>query len=182
MGGPCTIGCLAPASAAPEGASADKRLTMTRLAVAIATAAFTGYFPIAPGTVGSAVGLLVFLAYRTIGGAMLEAAAIAGVCAVGTWAASRAEGHFGRRDPGHVVIDEVAGMLVTLAFLPVGPTGLLAGFLLFRLFDIVKPFPASRVEAWPRGWGIMADDVVAGLYAHVTLRALAWLAPAWVLA
>lgn len=161
---------------APEG------LTMTRLALAIATGAFAGYFPAAPGTVGSAVGLLVLLAIRAFGSTWLEAGVMLGTCAAGAWAASLAEAHFGRKDPGQVVIDEVAGMMVTLAFVPAGPMGLLAGFLLFRVFDIVKPFPAARVEEWPGGLGIMADDVVAGLYAHAAVRGLAWLAPAWVLA
>jgi phosphatidylglycerophosphatase A len=154
---------------------------MTRLALAIAPGAGAGYFPVAPGTAGSAIGLLVYLAARAAGGAWGEAAAIALTCVAGTWAASRAEVHFGRTDPGQVVVDEVAGMLVTLAFLPVSTTGLLVGFLLFRVFDIVKPPPARSVERWPQGLGIMADDVVAGCYAHAFLRIGAWAAPAWIL-
>ena len=75
-----------------------------------------------------------------------------------------------RRDPGLVVIDEVAGMLLTLLAVPVGPVGIVIGFLAFRLFDIVKPFPARQAEALPRGWGVMADDIVAGIYAQVALR------------
>jgi phosphatidylglycerophosphatase A len=155
---------------------------MMRIALAIATGGFAGYVPVAPGTAGSVVGLLAVMAIRAFDGKALEAGVIVLVCAVGAWAASLAEQHFGRKDPGQVVIDEVAGMLVTLAFIPAGAVGMLTGFLLFRVFDIAKPFPARRVEHWPRGLGIMADDVVAGLYGQAVLRVLAWLAPGWVLA
>lgn len=135
----------------------------------------------APGTAGSAVGLLIVVAVRAAGSGWLEAGVLVAACLLGVWASSRAELHFGRKDPGQIVIDEVAGMLVTLAFVPTGTVGLLLGFVLFRLFDIVKPFPARLVERWPRGLGIMADDVVAGCYAHAALRVVAWMAPAWVL-
>jgi len=81
-------------------------------------------------------------------------------------------------DPGVVVIDEVVGMLLTLAFVPVGWAGVLAGFVLFRLFDIIKPYPCARAERLPGGWGIMADDVLAGVYANVVLRVASVLVPA----
>lgn len=100
---------------------------------------------------------------------------------VGIWAASRVAHEIGKTDPGVVVIDEVVGMLVTLALLPVSPFGVLVGFLLFRVFDIVKPFPAAQSEHLPGGLGIMTDDVIAGVYAHLALRGLAWLWPAWIL-
>jgi phosphatidylglycerophosphatase A len=80
------------------------------------------------------------------------------------------------------VIDEVLGTLITLAFLPVSAWGYLAGFLLFRVFDIVKPWPAGRLETLRGGVGIMADDAMAGLYAWVALRMLAWATPGWILA
>lgn len=98
-----------------------------------------------------------------------------GVAAVGVAAASQAESAYGRRDPGVIVIDETAGMLLTLAAVPVGVGGALAGFFAFRLFDVVKPFPARRAERLPGGWGVMADDLVAGLYAQALLRLLLWM-------
>jgi phosphatidylglycerophosphatase A len=153
---------------------------VTRLAVFIATAGYCGYFPIAPGTAGSAAGLVVYLLIRWAGSPIAEAAAIAVIFAAGTWAATRAERYFGGIDPGPVVIDEVLGMLITLAFIPAGWSAALAGFLLFRVFDVIKPFPADRLEKFHGGFGIMADDAMAGVYANLALRALMWLVPGWI--
>jgi phosphatidylglycerophosphatase A len=93
---------------------------------------------------------------------------------VGVVAAFEAESKYERRDPGYIVIDEVAGMLLTLLAVPVGVGGVLIGFVAFRVFDVVKPFPARQVEALPGGWGVMVDDLVAGLYAQGALRLLLW--------
>jgi phosphatidylglycerophosphatase A len=153
---------------------------VTRLAVFIATAGYCGYFPIAPGTAGSAAGLVVYVLIRWAGSPIAEAAAIAVIFAAGTWAATRAERYFGGIDPGPVVIDEVLGMLITLAFIPAGWSAALAGFLLFRVFDVIKPFPANRLEKFHGGFGIMADDAMAGVYANLALRALMWLVPGWI--
>ena len=153
---------------------------MTRLAVILATAGYAGYFPIAPGTVGSAVGVLVYLLVWWTGSPVVEVALIALTFAAGTWAATHAERFFGGIDPGPVVIDEVLGMLVTLAFIPVGWSGILAGFVLFRVFDVIKPYPANRLEKFHGGFGIMADDAMAGIYANLALRALMWLLPEWI--
>jgi phosphatidylglycerophosphatase A len=155
---------------------------MSNLAVRLATVGPLGMFPVAPGTVGSLAGLALCLVIRSAGGPWLEGLTILLVFAVGTWAATQAERHFSTTDPGPVVIDEVLGQLITLAFLPASPAGYLAGFLLFRLFDIVKPWPVSRLEALPGGLGIMADDAMAGVYGLVALRLLAWAAPGWILA
>ena len=152
---------------------------MTRFAVFLATAAYCGYFPVAPGTVGSAAGLLVYLLVAWIGLPIVEVAAIALTFAVGAWAATHAERFFGGIDPGPVVIDEVLGMLITLAFIPAGWQAMLAGFLLFRVLDVIKPFPANRLETFHGGFGIMADDAMAGVYANLALRGLIWLRPDW---
>ena len=146
-----------------------------RLAVGVATVGPCGFTPLAPGTVGSAAGLALFWIVRSTGFAWLEGATLLLVIAVGIAAASTAETVYERRDPGLVVIDEVAGMLVTLLAVPVGFVGSIAGFLAFRFFDIVKPFPARQAETLPRGWGIMADDLVAGIYAQAVLRVVLWL-------
>ena len=153
---------------------------MTRLAVFLATVAYCGYFPIAPGTVGSAAGLVVYLLVWWTQSPAVEIALIVATFAAGTWAATHAERYFGGIDPGPVVIDEVLGMLITLAFIPAGWTAVVAGFVLFRVFDVIKPFPADRLEKFHGGFGIMADDAMAGVYANLALRLLMWLLPAWI--
>ena len=152
---------------------------MTRLAVFIATAGYSGYFPFAPGTVGSAVGLLVYLLVWWSQSPVVEVGLIVALFAVGVWAGTTAERYFGGVDPGPIVLDEVVGMLITLAFIPVGLSGALAGFVLFRIFDIIKPFPAGRLEALHGGFGVMADDAMAAIYANLSLRLLLWWLPAW---
>jgi phosphatidylglycerophosphatase A len=153
---------------------------VTRLAVFLATAGYSGYFPIAPGTVGSAVGLLVYAAVWWTQSRVLEVVLIAGLFAIGVWAATIAERYFGGIDPGPIVLDEVVGMLITLAFIPVGPSGALAGFVLFRVFDVIKPFPAARLEKLHGGLGVMADDAMAAVYANVCLRIVLILFPGWI--
>ena len=150
---------------------------LRRVGLSVATVGPCGYAPVAPGTVGSAAGLLLFWAVRSSGSMALEWWVLAIVTVVGVGAATLAESVFGRRDPGLIVVDEVAGMLVTLTAVPVGPVGVVAGFFLFRLFDIVKPFPARQAERLPGGWGVMVDDLIAGVYAQVVLRLLLLGAP-----
>ena len=153
---------------------------MTRLAVFLATFGYCGYFPFAPGTVGSAAGLLVYLLVWWTQSPIVEVGLIVLLFGVGVWAGTTAERYFGGVDPGPIVLDEVVGMLITLAFIPVGWSGALAGFLLFRIFDIIKPFPARRFEALHGGLGVMADDAMAAIYANISLRLLMWWLPAWI--
>ena len=94
------------------------------------------------------------------------------VTLVGTWAAHVAEAAVGGKDPGAIVIDEVAGMTLSVLTLPLTVPVLLAGFVLFRVFDIVKPYPAGRLQALTGGVGVMIDDLIAGLYALLVLIAL----------
>jgi phosphatidylglycerophosphatase A len=100
--------------------------------------------------------------------------------AAGVWAGTVAERYFGGIDPGPIVLDEVVGMLMTLAFIPVGLSGALTGFVLFRVFDVIKPFPARRFEALHGGLGVMADDAMAAIYANLSLRLLMALVPTWI--
>jgi phosphatidylglycerophosphatase A len=153
---------------------------VTRLAVFVATAGYCGYFPVAPGTVGSAAGLVVYLLVRWAQSPVVEVGLIVGLFLAGVWAGTTAERYFGGIDPGPIVLDEVVGMLMTLAFIPVGLSGALAGFVLFRIFDVIKPFPARRLESLHGGLGVMADDAMAAIYANVALRFLIWLAPGWI--
>jgi phosphatidylglycerophosphatase A len=152
---------------------------MNQLALAVATFGYVGFFPIAPGTAGSLAALVLFAFVRWIGLPAVELAVIPVVLVVGVWAASGAEATLARKDPGPVVIDEVLGMLITLALQPVSLSGVVIGFLLFRVFDIVKPYPAGRLEHLHGGLGIMLDDAMAGVYAWLALRGLIYLAPAW---
>jgi phosphatidylglycerophosphatase A len=155
---------------------------MKHVAVLVASFGYVGFFPIAPGTAGSLAALALFAFIRWIGEPAIELSAIVAVFAVGVWSAQGTERALGRKDPGIVVIDEVLGMLITLALLPLSLTGIALGFLLFRAFDVVKPYPAAQFEHLHGGLGIMADDAVAGLYAHVALRVCLWLAPTWLTA
>jgi phosphatidylglycerophosphatase A len=144
------------------------------LGLAIATVFGVGYAPVAPGTFGSVAGLIAWWLLRPASTAV-QAAAIVLIFIVGSWAGSVAERHFGRADPGQVVIDEVMGMLITLFLNPVGLVGALAGFFLFRLFDVIKPYPANRLEKLHGGIGVMADDGMAAVYANLVLRAALYL-------
>jgi phosphatidylglycerophosphatase A len=106
-----------------------------------------------------------------------QAVAIVVVFTAGVWSGGIAERHYGATDPGAVVIDEVLGMLVTLFVNPVGWTGALVAFLLFRVFDVIKPYPANRLERLHGGLGIMSDDAMAAVYANIVLRVLIALVP-----
>jgi len=145
------------------------------LSVWIATSFGVGYVPVAPGTAGSAVGLAVVIAFRQTSLGPLQTVVCLAACtgvlfALGVWSAGKAEKIFGCVDPRQVVIDEVTGQIITFLATPrVTWMGLIVGFILFRGFDIVKPFPARRAERFPGGWGIMLDDVVAGLYSLIVL-------------
>jgi phosphatidylglycerophosphatase A len=146
-------------------------------ALALATCLGVGYVPLAPGTVGSLAGLAVWALLPSDW--RLQALAIVVLFAAGSWSASAAERHFKSTDPGPVVIDEVMGMLVTLWLVPVGWVGAFIGFLCFRVFDVIKPYPANRLEDLHGGVGVMADDGMAAVYANLALRAClsaaAWL-------
>ena len=152
---------------------------LRRLGVFIATCAHVGYAPVAPGTFGSAVGLVVYYLVRRQASTAVELGAIAVILVVGLWSATEAEHHFGGIDPGPVVIDEVIGMLITLALHPVNVTGAIVGFFIFRVLDVVKPWPARRLELLPGGFGVVLDDVMAGVYGNLLMWGLVLLLPSW---
>lgn len=160
-------------SAEPTATSGGKE----RVAFAIALWFGCGLSPIAPGTVGTLGALPVYLAVRGGGPiAILAVAALATV--VGIWAAGVVARSRATADPQIVVVDEVAGVLVALAAAPPTWAGVTLAVLLFRLFDITKPFPARAAERLHGGLGIVLDDVVAGIYAALVvlaLRASGWL-------
>jgi phosphatidylglycerophosphatase A len=139
----------------------------------IATGLFSGYFPFSPGTAGSLVALFL---YWIIPGSesIFFSGAIVLLFFLGVWAATRLDAETQSHDNQQIVIDEIVGMLITIIFMEKKIVWLAIGFILFRLFDIFKPSPVRRVEQFPRGWGVMMDDVVAGAYAAITLRVLYW--------
>ena len=146
----------------------------SRLSWLIATFFGVGYLPLGPGTWASVItGLLWWAAARWIDAGWTLAVAIVASLAItliGIPPSTVVARESGRKDPGFVVIDEVAGQMIALIGLPTNWKYLLAGFILFRSFDIVKPFPLRRLEKLPGGTGIMMDDVGAGLYALVLLH------------
>ena len=164
-------------------------------ALALATCG-VGLIPLAPGTWGAGVGVVVYLAVvRLAESAFVRGSArglqasslsfqallttlllvvVFAVSIVGTWAATRAEKLLGKKDPGAVVVDEVAGQLVAFLFVPwsAGWWTVVAGFVAFRVFDIWKPYPVRRLEGLGGGLGVMADDLLAGFYAAALMSLL----------
>jgi len=176
-------------TAAVAAAPRVARSATDYFALALATCG-VGYLPLAPGTWGSLVGIGLYLVARGVAmklafdlGAQrnfnllhvyylviaFELVVVSVVALVGTWAASRTERLSAKKDPGKVVIDEVAGQFIALIPVPfvleTAWWAFIVAFILFRFFDIVKPYPARKLESLPGGLGIMADDVIAGCYA-----------------
>jgi phosphatidylglycerophosphatase A len=136
----------------------------------ISQGAYSGLSPFAPGTAGTLVGVILYWSMKGLspvwyGGLLLP------IILIGTWAADRAEVLLGRKDSPSIVIDEIAGYLVAMFLVPAGLWYAAAGFFLFRLFDIIKPFPLKRLEKISGGLGVMLDDLGAGLYTNVVLQA-----------
>ncbi len=148
-----------------------------RVKLAVATGLGAGYFPFAPGTAGSIPGVVLHLLLYSLGGPWLALAGAGVVIVIGLWSAGAAEPHFGRKDPGPVVIDEIAGQMLALAFFAPCLASAAAGFVLFRVLDVIKPWPCRSLERLPGAWGIMTDDLVAGLYANLLLHGVQYVWP-----
>ena len=136
-----------------------------------------GYAPVASGTVGSFVTVVVIWLLPLT--PLRIAVALVVVILVGIWAGSRVERVLGKKDPGVIVIDEVAGMLLSVILLPRTIPVLITAFLLFRLFDIWKPFPARESQALTGGVGVMVDDLIAGFYTLILIMGALTLFPGW---
>jgi phosphatidylglycerophosphatase A len=149
---------------------------MDSIARLLATGLCTGYSPVAPGTAGSLLALAILWFFDPPDSLLGPGLVL--LFFPGVWASTRVEREEvrkgGKSDPSIVNIDEIMGMGLSVIFLPhsVSRAWLIAGFFLFRLFDIVKPFPADRAQRLPGGWGIMIDDVIAGIYANAVLQVL----------
>lgn len=152
---------------------------MTRaILIFLATGAGSGFFPIAPGTAGSVVGLLLCLLVLPWANARwpLALALFAVAFILGCWVAGRAQVIFGEHDSPRIVLDEVMGMVATMFLNPLNWMYLLIGFVLFRVFDVMKPPPANIFDRRVRGGpGVMLDDLAAAVYANIALRVVAHL-------
>jgi phosphatidylglycerophosphatase A len=145
------------------------------LVIVVATAGGAGYAPFASGTVGSLVALplVPWLARVRDGSWPLGVAVVVAIALVAVWAAGRAEDIFGGKDHSRIVIDEVAGMATAALFAPATWTAAAVVFVTFRLFDVLKPFPAGMIDRRGRGgFGVVGDDLVAGAYAGIVTRVL----------
>lgn len=141
-----------------------------RLYNMIASIFYIGYLPVAPGTLGSLAALLLY--YFICHNAIIMTVVILIVAILGFITTGRVEKMFGEKDPEEIVIDEFAGMLITLYRIPPTMGYVVTGFLLFRFFDIVKPKPINDLEKLKGSLGIMSDDIVAGVYANILLQAI----------
>jgi len=148
---------------------------MNRLIMAIATGFYIGNLPKAPGTWGSVAGLALWLLFKDVSLITYLSITVAAFV-IGFFAAGSAEKILDRPDAGSIVIDEIVGMFVTLIMAPAHPAAWLLGFALFRFFDITKPFPVSWFDTHIHGGiGIMMDDVMAGIYALISLQVIWYL-------
>jgi phosphatidylglycerophosphatase A len=135
----------------------------------LAQGAYSGRAPMAPGTAGTAVGVLVYLWMRRLSPEAYVLFCIL-IVLIGTWISGRAEELLGKKDHPSIVIDEIAGYLVSVAMLPETWSFITAAFVLFRIFDIMKPYPLKRLQNLHGGVGVMLDDIGAGVYTNVVLR------------
>ena len=166
------IACLSPRYPNTRTKGRDE---LERLARVLASGFGVGYLPVAPGTWGSLEAVLLawlihcFIPLSTT--LVLSALLVVLIYPAAVLCSCFAR-QSNRSDPQQIVLDEILGQFLCLLWAPISAASLVAGFLLFRLFDIVKPFPAGRAEKLPLGWGIIGDDLIAGLYAGICLRIL----------
>ena len=153
--------------------SASTLTWVQKIQLIVAVGFGSGWSPKMPGTVGTAAAVVFFLplAPLAVGHPFTWAVTLLGFLAIAVWAADGAEkSYFRRHDVGNIVIDEFLGYFVTMTFVPQSWRTLLAGFVLFRLLDVTKPWPANHIDKkWPGGWGVVMDDVAAGIWANVVL-------------
>ena len=135
-----------------------------KITLILASGFGSGYSPVAPGTAGSLLAVLIWWLVPSF--LWLRVCLLLLSLIVGVWSATKAEKKWGH-DNGKIVIDELAGMWISLLFLPKTVPIYLAAFLLFRAMDIIKPLGARQIQKFPGGWGVVADDVLAGIYANI---------------
>lgn len=139
----------------------------------LASGFFSGHIPFAPGTMGTIVAIPLYLLLVAVLTGWWYAGAVVALTLAAIWISGLAEKIYGRKDPPQVVIDEIAGFLLTMTAVPATAIYIVMGFILFRIFDILKPQPAAWINERVRGGsGIVLDDIVAGLYANIVLQFL----------
>jgi phosphatidylglycerophosphatase A len=145
---------------------------MKKIILAFATGLGSGYLPFAPGFGGTGVGLLLYLSVKDLSPLSYLSTSLSFLF-FSVWIAGAASSLLGKKDPSVVVIDEIAGFLVVMALIPFTWKGLLIGFVLFRIFDVAKPWPCRLIQdKVPGGWGIVGDDLMAAIYSNLLLRLL----------
>ena len=148
------------------------KLFLERLAIFISTGVYTGYFPFAPGTIGTITAIPIVLLFSFFNPLTYGVATVV-VFFCGVWSSGIAEAFFQRKDAPPIVIDEIVGCLITMFYVSKNAKYIILGFFLFRFFDIVKPYPANFMnEQVKGGWGIVLDDVFAGIYANITIQVI----------
>lgn len=145
---------------------------MERIVIFLATGCYTGYSPLVPGTAGTLAAIPIYLLISRLS-PLYYAAILFGAACIAVWASDGAEVLLRAKDSRHIVIDEMVGFLVAMFMVPPTWGNILLGFFLFRAFDIVKPYPIRTVEERARGgYGIVFDDIIAGIYGNVIIHLL----------
>lgn len=147
----------------------QKANLLGKWALALSTCFGIGLIPKAPGTMGTLAAVpIIFWLDRF--GTIVEVFSLLGLCAIGIWSSGLSGDLLGKVDPPTIVIDEVAGFFLTMFLLPLQWFAIICGFVLFRLFDIIKPYPIRQAEKISGGLGIVVDDLIAGIYAYTGTR------------
>jgi len=141
----------------------------------LATGFGVGYSPIAPGTLGTLLAIPIYFFLSEIPFPLYEIT-LAGFFFLAVWVSDKAGAVFGKKDDQRIVIDEMMGFFITMLWVTKTPFFILVGFILFRFFDILKPFPIRRFEKVRGGFGVVLDDVLAGIYANIMLHMIYWVA------
>ena len=147
---------------------------MKRLTKIIATVFGIGYFPIAQGTLAGLAGVGLYLLIRN--NTFIYLAVLSIILIVGFIVSGKAERIFAEKDSRKIVIDDFSGILIAYLFIPFVTHYIIIGFLIYRMLDIIKLYPINKLEKLPSGWGIMLDDIVAGLYTNLILQVIAKIA------
>jgi len=144
---------------------------MIRVILLLATGLGAGYSPLVPGTMGTLLAIPVFLLLSCIPSPVYEWTIIA-FFFLASWVSDKAQSHWGKKDDQRIVIDEIMGFFMAMMWLPKTALFVALGFVLFRFFDIVKPPPVRRLEQVRGGYGVVLDDVMAGIYANIVLQVI----------
>ncbi|NIQ39818.1 MAG: phosphatidylglycerophosphatase A [Proteobacteria bacterium] len=142
---------------------------MRHVIILLSTGLYSGFSPIAPGTAGTIVAVPLFLVLSRLP-VISYVITVVAFFFFSSWLSGTAEAIFRQKDSQRIVIDEMFGFLLAMSFMPPAPLYVVVGFFLFRFFDIAKPFPARRLERLSGGYGVVADDLVAGVYTGLVLH------------